>query len=163
MKCRKTYRMVVVRKNISRMKGDLTLLDEFRYFFYITTRRDIGAAEVVRLANARCDQENVIAQLKSGVGAMRVPVYDLESNWAYMVIAALAWNLKSWFAMMMHFKADRRKYIAMEFRTFIREMILIPCQVIRRARRTTLRIIAWQPSVDRLFSTWGTIERTGFT
>ena len=63
--CRKTYRMVVVRKNISRMKGDLTLLDEFRYFFYITTRRDIGAAEVVRLANARRDQENVIAQLKA--------------------------------------------------------------------------------------------------
>ncbi len=71
--------MVVVRKNINRMKGDLTPLDEFRYFFYITTRRDIGAAEVVRLANARCE-ENAIAQLKSGVNAMRVPVYDLESN-----------------------------------------------------------------------------------
>lgn len=86
-KCRKTYRMVVVRKNISTMKGDLCLVDELRYFFYITSRRDIGAAEVVRLANARCDQENVIAQLKSGVGAMRVPVYDLVSNWAYMVMA----------------------------------------------------------------------------
>jgi len=32
----------------------------------------LGAAEVVRLANARCDQENVVAQLKSGVGATRV-------------------------------------------------------------------------------------------
>ncbi len=161
-KCRTTYRMVVVRKNISKTKGELTLLDEIRYFFYITTRRDLSAAEVVRLANACCDQENVIAQLKGGVGAMRVPLYELLSNWAYMVMAALAWNLKSWFAMMMHFKADRRKYIAMEFRTFIREMILLPCQVIRRARRTTLRIIGWQPSVDRLFSTWNTIERTGF-
>ena len=80
-KCRGTYRMVMVRKNISRMKGDLTLLDEFRYSLYITTRRDIGAAEVVRLANARCE-ENVIAQPKSGVNAMRVPVYDLESNCA---------------------------------------------------------------------------------
>ena len=135
-KCRKTYRMVVVRKNISKMKGDLTLLDEIRYFFYITTRRDLSAAEVVRLANARCDQENVIAQLKSGVGALRVPVYDLVSNWAYMVMAALAWNLKSWLAMMMHLKTDRRKYVAMEFRRFVREMILLPCQVIRRARQT---------------------------
>ena len=123
-RCRETYRMVVVRKNISKTKGELTLLDEIRYFFYITTRRDLSAAEVVRLANARCDQETVIAQLKGGVGAMRVPLYDLVSNWAYMVMAALAWNLKSWFAMMMHFKPDRRKYIAMEFRTFIREMIL---------------------------------------
>ena len=162
-KCRGTYRMVVVRKNISRMRGDLTLLDELRYFFYITTRRDLSAAEVVRVANARCDQENVVAQLKGGVNALRVPLYDLVSNWAYMVIAALAWNLKSWFAMMMHLKADRKRFIAMEFRTFIREMILLPCQVIRRARRTTLRIIGWQPSVDRIFSVWRTIERTGFT
>ena len=93
-KCRETYRMVVVRKNISKTKGELTLLDEIRYFFYITTRRDLSAAGVVRLANARCDQENVIAQLKGGVGAMRVPLYDLVSNWAYMVMAALAWNLR---------------------------------------------------------------------
>ncbi len=162
-KCRKTYRMVVVRKNISRMRGDLTLLDELRHFFYITTRRDLSAAEVVRLANARCDQENVVAQLKSGVNALRVPLYDLVSNWAYMVMAALAWNLKSWLAMMMHLKADRKRFIAMEFKRFIREMILLPCQVIRRARRTTLRIVGWQPSVDRLFSVWRTIERTGFT
>ena len=34
----------------------------------------------------------------------------------YMVMAALAWNLKSWLAMMMHLKTDRRKYVAMEFR-----------------------------------------------
>ncbi len=162
-KCRKTYRMVIVRKNISRMKGELTLVDEIRYFFHITTRRDLGPAEVVRLANARCDQENVVAQLKSGVNALRVPLYDLVSNWAYMVMASLAWNLKSWFAMMMHLKADRKRYIAMEFKRFIREMILLPCQVIRRARRTTLRIIGWQPTTDRLFSVWRAIERTGFT
>ena len=111
---------------------------------------------------ARPGEENVIAQLKSGVGALRVPVYDLVSNWAYMVMAALAWNLKSWLAMMMHLKADRRKYVAMEFRRFVREMILLPCQVIRRARQTTLRIIGWQPATDRLFSAWRTIERTGF-
>ena len=145
-KCRETYRMVVVRKNISKSKGERALFDEIRYFFYITTRRDVSVSEVVRLANARCDQENVVAQLKGGVNALRVPVYDLVSNWAYMVMAALAWNLKSWFAMMMHLKADRRKYVAMEFRRFIREMILLPCQVIRRARGTTLRIIGWQPS-----------------
>ncbi len=161
-KCRKTYRMVVVRKNITRMKGELCLVDEIRHFFYITTRRDLSAAEVVRLANARRDRENVIEQLKNGVNALRVPVYDLVSNWAYMVMAALAWNLKSWLAMMMHLKADRRKYIAMEFRRFVREMILVPCQVIRRARRTTLRIIGWRPATDRLFSVWRTIERTGF-
>ena len=161
-KCRETYRMVVVRKNISRMRGENALIDEIRHFFYITTRRDVSAAEVVRLANARCDRENVIEQLKNGVNALRVPVYDLVSNWSYMVMAALAWNLKSWLAMMMHLKSDRRKYVAMEFGRFVRELILVPCRVIRRARQTTLRIIGWQPSVDRLFSVWRAIERAGF-
>ena len=112
-KCRKKYRMVVVRKNISKMKGDNTLFDETRYHYYITTRTDVSAAELVRLANQRGDQENLIAQLKSGVDAMRVPLYDLVSNWAYMVIATLAWNLKSWFALMMHRKADRRRYVVL--------------------------------------------------
>ena len=41
-------------------------------------------------------------------------------------------------------------------------MVLLPCQVIRRARQTTLRIIGWQSSADRLFSVWRTIERTAF-
>ena len=51
-----------------------------------------------------------------------------------MVIAALAWNLKSWFAMMMHRKSDRRAYIKMEFRRFINGIILIPAMITRRAR-----------------------------
>ncbi len=60
------------------------------------------------------------------MNALRVPLYDLTSNWAYMVIAALAWNIKSWFAMMMHRKTDRRAYIRMEFRRFLTGIILSP-------------------------------------
>jgi hypothetical protein len=163
-KCARSYRVVVVRKNISRLKGEHVLLDEIRYFFYITTRtrKDLNAAAVVRCANERCDQENIIEQLKNGVNALRVPLYDLVSNWAYMVMAALAWNIKSWFAMMMHLKSDRDAYIRMEFRRFLQSMILIPCRVIRRARGVTLRLIGYQPTLDRFFSTWRTIESTGF-
>jgi hypothetical protein len=162
-KCARPYRVVALRKNISKCKGEEVLFDEIRYFFYITTRTDLSAAEVVRCANERCDQENVIEQLKNGVNAMRVPLYDLVSNWAYMVMATLAWNIKSWFAMMMHLVADRRTYIAMEFRRFLHSIILIPCRVSRRARGITLRLIGYQPTLDRLFSAWRTIERIGFT
>lgn len=161
-KCARPYRVVALRKNISKMKGENVLLDEIRYFFYITTRRDLTADEIVHCANQRCDQENVIEQLKNGVNAMRLPLYDLVSNWAYMVIATLAWNIKSWFAMMMHLKRDRDTYIRMEFRRFINSIILIPCQVMRRARSIVVRIIGYQPTLDRLFSAWNTIERTAF-
>jgi Transposase DDE domain group 1 len=162
-KCHRSYRVVALRKNISKQKGEQVLLDEIRYFFYITTRTDLSAAEVVQCANERCDQENIIEQLKNGVNALRVPLYDLVSNWAYMVMAALAWNIKSWFAMMLHLQADRREYIAMEFRRFLTCIILIPCRVVRRARSIVIRLIGYQPTLDRLFSAWRTIEGLGFT
>lgn len=161
-KCKREYRVVALRKNISRMKGAIIMVPEIRYFYYITTRTDLTAAEVVTCANKRCDQENVIEQLKNGVNALRVPVYDLISNGAYMVMAALAWNMKSWFAMMMHLKDDRRKYICMEFKRFLNSVILIPCRVVRRARSIVMRIIGYRPALDRVFSVCGNIERTAF-
>jgi hypothetical protein len=161
-KCRRPYRLVVVRKNISHSRGEHVLFDEIRYFFYITTRTGLTAEQVVELANERCDQENIIEQLKNGVGALRVPLYDLVSNWAYMVCAALAWNIKSWFALMMHRKSDRHDYIRMEFRRFLASIILIPAMVIRRARSITVRLIGYQPTLGRLFSAWHTTERTRF-
>ena len=42
------------------------------------------------------------------MNALRVPLYDLASNWACMVRAAQAWNLESRFAMTLHLKAHRR-------------------------------------------------------
>ena len=161
--CQQPYRMVVLRKNISKMKGEQVLLDDIRYFFYITTRTDLSAAEVVRCANERRDQENIVEQLKNGVGAMNVPLYDLVSNWAYMVMATLAWNIKSWFAMMMHHQSDRRLYVNMEFRRFVTCIILIPCRVVRRARSIVIRLIGYCPTLDRFLSAWNTIQRTGFT
>ena len=75
-KCTRPYRVVAVRKNISRARGEQVLIEEIRYFFYITTRTDLTADQVVACANERCDQENIIGQLKSGVNALRVPLYD---------------------------------------------------------------------------------------
>ncbi|MBE1606934.1 hypothetical protein [Actinopolymorpha pittospori] len=86
----------------------------------------------------------------------------LVSNWAYMVIAALAWNIKSWFAMMMQPKQERHDYIRMEFRRFLAAIILIPAMVTRRARTITIRLIGHNPNLDRLFSAWNTTERTRF-
>ena len=87
-KCKRDYRVVVVRKNISRIKGDQVLIEEIRYFFYFTTYAPPDRRRDRRLANERCDQENINGQLKSGLNALRVPLYDLVSNWAYMLIAA---------------------------------------------------------------------------
>ena len=99
LKCSRPYRLIIVRKNISVQKGEQVLFDEIRYFFYISNRVDYTGEQIVSLANGRCNQENVIEQLKNGVNAMRMPVDDLLSNWAYMVMTSLAWNLKAWFGL----------------------------------------------------------------
>ena len=72
--CRRDYRVVVVRKLLGVDKGQMRLFEEYRYFFYITNDRKMTAEEVVFSANDRCDQENLIAQLKSGVRALTAPV-----------------------------------------------------------------------------------------
>jgi hypothetical protein len=94
-KCGRSYRLVVVRKNISVQKGEMVLLEDIKYFFYITNHTNYCAEQIVALANKRCDQENVIEQLKNGVNAMRMPVDDLLSNWAYMVMSALGMESQS--------------------------------------------------------------------
>jgi hypothetical protein len=73
VKCRKSYRVVVLRKNLSIEKGEKVLFDDIRYFFYITNDRKASRAEIVGDANNRCNQENLIEQLKNGVRAMRMP------------------------------------------------------------------------------------------
>ena len=106
--CRKAYRMIVLRKRVGVDRGQRRLFEEYRYFFSITNDRELTAEEVVFSANDRCDQENLIAQLKSGVRALTTPVDDLVSNWAYMVMGALAWSLKAWSALLAALTATDR-------------------------------------------------------
>ena len=157
-KCTRKYRLVIVRKNISVQKGEKALLEEIRYFFYITNRKD-KAQKIVGLANGRCDQENVIEQLKNGVNAMRMPVNDLLSNWAYMVMAALAWNLKSWYGLLMPKRERGLELVKMEFRRFLNAIMLIPCQIVRTARRVIYRVLGYNSWMTDFFATWQRLQR----
>jgi hypothetical protein len=151
--CRQPYRVVVVRKNLSVAKGENVLFDELRYFFYITNDASTSAEDIVLLANDRCNQENLVEQLKNGVHAMRMPVHTKLSNGAYMVMASLAWTLKAWFALSLpetgrcaeQRKAEKRTVLRMEFRTFQRSFITMPCQIVRAGRRIIYRLLAWNP------------------
>ena len=149
--CEKSYRVVVVRKNLSVEKGEQVLFDDIRYFFYITNDRRTPADEVVFLANDRCNQENLIEQLKNGARAMQMPVDNLISNWAYMVMASLAWALKAWFALLLpqtgrwasRRKTEKQSVLKMEFRKFLNAFMRVPCQVVRSGGRVVYRLLAW--------------------
>lgn len=156
-KCSRTYRMVVVRKEIEEREGQQVLVTNYRYLFYVTNAPDFSAEEVVRQANQRCEQENLIEQLKNGVPALRLPSHDLTSNWAHMVIGALAWSLKAWFALTLPRVQDRQRVLLMEFRTFLNTIVLVPAQVLRKARRLVIRLLAVTSLVRLLFSSTGSV------
>jgi len=151
--CKRAYRVVVLRKRLANDRGQMRLFEEYRYFFWITNDRTTPASEIVLLANDRCDQENLIAQLKGGVKALAMPAGDLASNWAYMVMASLAWSLKAWSALVLpeggrwagKYRAEKRSLLRMEFSTFCVAMIQVPCQVVRTGRRIVYRLLSWNP------------------
>ena len=158
-KCKKTYRMVVLRKNLTVERGAQALFDDIRYFFFITNDQKLTPAQIVSESNHRCNQENLIEQLKNGVRALHAPVNTLNANWAYMVMAALSWNIKAWMALTLPItprwkekhKAERDAWLRMDFRTFREAVINVPVQIIRSGRRLIWRLLAWRPQLHVLF------------
>lgn len=160
--CRHTYRLVVIRKDLEISEPrQLQLLDDYRYFFYITNDQEAAVEDIVFSANDRCHQENILAQLNA-VRALHAPVDNLTSNGAYMVMTSLAWNLKAWLALRLpvtpgrwqeQHQQQKQTLLTMEFRTFLKNWLRIPCQVLTTGRRLVLRLLAWnrwQPVFFRL-------------
>ncbi|MGB8877282.1 MAG: IS1380 family transposase, partial [Solirubrobacteraceae bacterium] len=157
--CKQDYRVIALRKNLSIERGEDVLFDEYRYFFYITDDWELTADQVIAEAHQRCNQENLIGNLKSGVRALHAPVNTLFANWAYMTMASLAWTLKAWCALMLpvsprweeQHEQQRRRLLTMEFRTFRAALIDIPCQIVKTARYIRWRIQAWNPWLGIFF------------
>jgi hypothetical protein len=160
--CQKTYRLIVVRKNLTVEKGEIRLFDDYRYFFYLTNEHESSATAVVLEANQRCNQENLHAQLKGGVRALQAPVDNLESNWAYMVMTALAWNMKAWWALWptetpgrwwQRHSREKATLLGMEFKTFLNAFLCLPCQIVRTGRKLVYRLLNWNPWQPLFFRT----------
>jgi len=160
--CQRSYRMVVVRKNLSVSEPRQgRLFEDYRDFFCITNQTQPTAEAIVFSANDRCDQENLLAQLNA-CRALHAPVDNLLSNWAYMLMTSLAWNLKAWLALWLpappgrwqeQHQAQKQSLLTCEFRTFVNRLMRVPCQVLQTGRQLVLRRLAWndwQPVFFRL-------------
>ena len=171
--CQTTYRLIIVRKNLSVQEPKQgRIFDDYRYFLYLTNDWDSTPEAIVSSANDRCQQENVIAQL-AAVRALHAPVGNLLSNEAYMLMTALAWNLKAWLALSLPEKSspkkpprktskpaekkpppsEKQRLLGLEFRTFVNYFLRIPAQVVKGGRRIVVRLLAyntWQPTFFRL-------------
>jgi hypothetical protein len=157
--CRKKYRIVVVWKDLEESQGQKKLFDYTRCFFYITNLRKLPPAAVVKEANGRCNQENHIQQYKHGVPALTAPLDNLVSNWAYMVMASLAWSLKAWAALLLpehprwreKHRQEKQTLLRMDFATFRNALLNLPAQIVHTSRRILYRLLAWNPWQDVFF------------
>ncbi len=130
-------------------------------------------------ANQRCNQENLFAQFKSGMNASRccatltrriedspkschMPTSDLLSNWAYLVIATLAWSLKAWYGQLIPDRKKSRQAIRMEFKKFLHSFVMIPCQILKSGRRIVYRILCYKNSLITFFKTYDAIRCLSF-
>lgn len=166
-KCGKTYRVVVVWKDLEVKKGQRKLFDTERCFFYITNDWKRSAAEIVERANGRCNQENTIEQQKNDVRSLTAPLDNLLSNWAYMVMASLAWSLKAWSALLLpaqgrwkeKHKEEKRRLLRMDFSTFRNAWINVPAQIVRTSRRIVYRFLSWNPWQSAFFRLLDTLNQ----
>jgi Transposase DDE domain group 1 len=151
--CKQAYRWIILRKRIQeRQRGQLYFWPTYQYLFYITDNWKSTPGEIVFSGNDRCNQENLVAQLKGGVRALRAPVDNLLSNWAYMVMTSLAWNLKAWMVLCTRpspgrwherHRAEQEQILRMEFRTFVASFMRVPCQIVKTGRKLVYRLLAW--------------------
>jgi len=167
MACDRKYRVVVVWKELEVYKGQAKLFDKDVCFFYITNDREMTVEEVVFDANDRCDQENLIQQQKGGVYALTAPLDNLYSNWAYMVMASLAWSLKAWSALLLpetprwreRHAQQKRRLLRMDFSTYRNALINMPAQIVRTGGRIVYRLLAWNPWQAAFFRLFDRLKR----
>ncbi len=140
-KCKRAYRMLVLRKTERITQGGRLVEERQRYLFYITNEQAMTTEAMVLFIDGRCDQENTIEQLKNGVPAFHAPCDTLEANWVAMVIGALAWSLKAWYGLLIEEPRLRHEVLRMEFKQFLNRFICLPCQIVRQGRRLLYRIV----------------------
>ena len=162
-KCQKVYRMIVLKKKINVIRGEVPLFDNSRYFFYITNDQISAASEIVEFYRDRADHENDIEQLKNGARALHTPSDNLTSNWAYMVIASLAWNLKAWYGLLIPYRPLGKAIVRMEFKRFVNTFINIPCLIIKTGRKICYRFIGYNKKMKSMLTFSDMLKSFAFT
>jgi hypothetical protein len=83
-----------------------------------------------------------------------VPLAHSTTHDIYMVMTALAWNLKAWFGLLLPNARRGAELIKMEFRRFLHAIVLLPAQIVRTGRRVIYRIMSYNNWLKDLFAGW---------
>ena len=130
-------RLIIRRVLIEEREGQKPLFEHFRYRLVLTNLPATHSArQIVDLTYQRCDQENVIEQLGTGIAGWRMPVAEFVGNAAWLQIARLAWNLGKWIAQL----ALPAEVVRWEWKRFRRHFVYLAAKVVRLGRRIVVRL-----------------------
>lgn len=143
----KTYRLIIRRQHIAHYKGSRFIRDEVRYRYVVTNLpKSWSAQQVVDETYQRCDQENVISQMGSGLAAWRMPVGEFFGNCAWLEMARLAWNLGKWIAQL----SLPAEVVRWEWKRFRQAFVYVGAQVIKCRRQIWIRFSGSHRFIDTL-------------
>lgn len=135
----KIYRLIIRRQLIEHRKGQQFLFSEYRYRYVVTNLpHQYSTQEVIDHTYQRCDQENTIEQMKSGIAVWRLPVAEFAGNSAWLEIGRLAWNIGKWIAQL----ALPEEVVRWEWKRYRDAFVDVPAQVLKAGRQIWVRISA---------------------
>jgi hypothetical protein len=156
----RTYRVVVRRRQIDLHEGQDYLFTECRDRFVITDipRSWMDPAELVCFAYGRCDQENVIEQLKNGIAALGMPTGELLANGAFLMAGQLAWCLRSWLSLL----ALPRETTGWEWKWFRHAFVYVAAKITQGARQAKVYLAGSHRFVEHLLIASGRLQSFAF-
>lgn len=75
-----------------------------------------------------------------------MPVAEFDGNAAWLEIARLAWNMAKWIAQL----ALPEEVVRWEWKRFRLHYVLVPAQLIKRARQMWVRLMGARATIDPL-------------
>ena len=155
----KSYRLVAIRKKLKITNDKKNLFEGadygYEYRFLITNDENLEAAEVVHVLYGRCNQENLIQQLKNELEALRMPTGSFVANSAFMLVGQLVGCLRSW----MGRSVLGEESVKWEWKRFRRVYVWAAAEVVTAARYVEVRVSRTQPGAARMVEAAGRIHR----
>ncbi len=144
------FRMLVKRQPLH--EGNQLVLGGYFYTPVITNRRG-AASSLLKYHLARGGAENYIEEFKNNVSARLLPSQNFMANYAWLVIAQLAYNLGQWFKLLV-LPASSHSH---QFKKLRLHWFCVAARIIRSARSTKIALARGHDAAERFARAQATI------
>ena len=135
----KARRFVFIRETLKPKVIDNQLcldLETYDYQVIVTSNDEYSPEEVWHEYNKRCNIENKIDELKTGLGFEKMSQEEMDKNIAFMWLKVLSYNLLNWFRLALLGDKDSRAEVS----TIRRKILNVPGNVVGNNRYRHIKL-----------------------